>query len=133
MTPLRRSVRYGHPSLPNWNVALLSLFRGHREILLLRALDHPNIISIFEMWEHKDDIYLAEPMMEADLHRIVRSSQAPRHCLQRLCAGLSPCLALGSPRVLVHRVAALRGTLPVLRVADAQGSEVHAQCQCDPP
>jgi len=47
-----------------------------REILLLRALDHPNIISIFEMWEHKDDIYLAEPLMEADLHRIVRSSQA---------------------------------------------------------
>lgn len=50
--------------------------RTLREILLLRALDHPNIISISDMWEHKEDIYIAEPLMEADLHRILRSQQA---------------------------------------------------------
>jgi len=49
--------------------------RTLREILLLRSLAHPNIIEICDMWEHKDEIYIAEPLMEADLHRIVRSSQ----------------------------------------------------------
>eukprot|EP00658_Telonema_sp_P-2_P014377 TRINITY_DN15468_c0_g1_i6.p1 TRINITY_DN15468_c0_g1~~TRINITY_DN15468_c0_g1_i6.p1 ORF type:complete len:418 (-),score=99.46 TRINITY_DN15468_c0_g1_i6:1366-2619(-) len=46
-----------------------------REVLLLRALDHPNVINIVSMWHNDNDIYLAEPLMEADLHRVIRSSQ----------------------------------------------------------
>jgi len=46
-----------------------------REVLLLRALDHPNVISILELWHNDKDMYLAEPLMEADLHRVIRSNQ----------------------------------------------------------
>eukprot|EP00656_Telonema_subtile_P028566 TRINITY_DN3107_c0_g1_i6.p1 TRINITY_DN3107_c0_g1~~TRINITY_DN3107_c0_g1_i6.p1 ORF type:complete len:454 (+),score=82.44 TRINITY_DN3107_c0_g1_i6:163-1524(+) len=46
-----------------------------REILLLRALDHPNVINILQMWHNDKDVYLVEPLMEADLHRVIRSGQ----------------------------------------------------------
>ena len=29
-----------------------------REVLLLRALDHPNVISILELWHNDKDMYL---------------------------------------------------------------------------
>ena len=41
-----------------------------REIQLLRHLKHENIIDIMDMWEHGNDIYLAEVLMEADLHQV---------------------------------------------------------------
>merc|ERR1711988_75811 len=50
--------------------------RTLREILLLRHLKHENIINIVDMWEHGNDIYIAEHLMEADLHQIIRSGQA---------------------------------------------------------
>lgn len=50
--------------------------RTLREILLLRHLKHENIIDIVDMWEHSNDIYIAEVLMEADLHQIIRSGQA---------------------------------------------------------
>jgi len=49
--------------------------RTLREILLLRHLKHENIIDIVDMWEHGNDIYIAETLMEADLHQIIRSGQ----------------------------------------------------------
>jgi len=49
--------------------------RTLREIQLLRHMKHENIIDITDMWEHGNDIYIAETLMEADLHQIVRSGQ----------------------------------------------------------
>jgi len=46
-----------------------------REILLLRAMDHPNIINVMHMWYNGKDVYLVEPLMEADLHKVIRSPQ----------------------------------------------------------
>jgi mitogen-activated protein kinase 1/3 len=50
--------------------------RTLREIQLLRHMRHENIIDIVDMWEHQNDIYIAETLMEADLHQIIRSGQS---------------------------------------------------------
>lgn len=49
--------------------------RTLREIQLLRHMRHENIIDIVDMWEHGNDIYIAETLMEADMHQIIRSGQ----------------------------------------------------------
>eukprot|EP00658_Telonema_sp_P-2_P059488 TRINITY_DN4843_c0_g1_i2.p1 TRINITY_DN4843_c0_g1~~TRINITY_DN4843_c0_g1_i2.p1 ORF type:complete len:392 (+),score=127.91 TRINITY_DN4843_c0_g1_i2:163-1338(+) len=49
--------------------------RTLREIQLLRHMRHENIIDIVDMWEHGNDIYVAETLMEADMHQIIRSGQ----------------------------------------------------------
>eukprot|EP00656_Telonema_subtile_P037944 TRINITY_DN4240_c0_g1_i1.p1 TRINITY_DN4240_c0_g1~~TRINITY_DN4240_c0_g1_i1.p1 ORF type:complete len:453 (-),score=142.05 TRINITY_DN4240_c0_g1_i1:737-2095(-) len=49
--------------------------RTLREIQLLRHMQHENIIDIVDMWEHGNDIYIAETLMEADMHQIIRSGQ----------------------------------------------------------
>lgn len=50
-----------------------------REIRLLRTMEHPNIISILDMYYHLndendiDDIYIMMPSMETSLHRVIYS------------------------------------------------------------
>jgi len=48
-----------------------------REVKLLRLVNHPNIIRIFDMYPPEspdfDDIYIVTDLMDADLHRVIYS------------------------------------------------------------
>jgi mitogen-activated protein kinase 1/3 len=48
-----------------------------REVKLLRSLDHPNIIRIFDMYPPEapdfDDIYIVTDLMDTDLHQVIYS------------------------------------------------------------
>lgn len=54
--------------------------RIYREIKLLQFIDHPNIISLYdidvpEKPKSFDDIYIITELMETDLHRVIYSKQ----------------------------------------------------------
>lgn len=46
--------------------SLISLYKNQfiREIELLKTLDHPNILKIYEFYEDQDNFYLIEEYME---------------------------------------------------------------------
>ncbi|KAG7398097.1 hypothetical protein PHYBOEH_011731 [Phytophthora boehmeriae] len=51
-----------------------------RELCLLRQLNHPNLIQLYdvprpERLSYLDDIYLVTDLMETDLHRVIHSTQ----------------------------------------------------------
>ncbi|KAL0222292.1 hypothetical protein RCL1_002146 [Eukaryota sp. TZLM3-RCL] len=50
-------------------------FSAVREIKLLSELDHPNIISLFDVFYHMGSIYLGFDWMEKDLEFIIKSKQ----------------------------------------------------------
>lgn len=57
---------------------LIDAKRIYREIKLLQFIDHPNIISLYdidvpEKPKTYDDIYIITELMETDLHRVIYS------------------------------------------------------------
>lgn len=59
---------------------LIDAKRIVREIKLLKALDHENIISIIDLLKPEaktgfNDIYIITDLMETDLHRVIYSRQ----------------------------------------------------------
>uniref|UniRef100_A0A3N7ETK4 mitogen-activated protein kinase n=1 Tax=Populus trichocarpa TaxID=3694 RepID=A0A3N7ETK4_POPTR len=75
--------------------------RTLREIMLLRHMDHENVIAIRDITrppkkEAFNDVYIVYELMDTDLHQIIRSDQALNddHCQvwhQEQCLGLIPC------------------------------------------
>lgn len=59
---------------------LIDAKRIYREIMLLKFIDHPNIISLVdidipEKPKSYEDIYIITDLMETDLHRVIYSKQ----------------------------------------------------------
>jgi serine/threonine protein kinase len=77
-TELNRKVAI--KKIPNAFEDLVDAKRIYREIMLLKFLDHDNIIRLYDMVRPDNpktfnDIYIVTDLMETDLHRVIYSKQ----------------------------------------------------------